>query len=932
VIGADERLVEREGELDSAAAALDLILEGGGRTLLVEGPAGIGKSALLVAIRELAAERGFRELTARGSELEIDFPFGVVRQLFEATVIDEGTRAVALADAAAPADAVFGAPGADSAGGDDVSFSALHGLYWMTVNLSADAPLLLFVDDLHWCDRPSLRFLAYLSHRLEGAPIGVVAGLRSTDRGVDPALVADIAGATSTIAISPAPLSIEAVGAVVEARLDHAADDRFRSDCQRATGGNPLLLHQLLSALAIEGANPTAREAGVISQVGPRAVSRTVLMRLSRLPPEATEVARAMAILGDGADLEAIASLSGHERAGVARITGSLARAEIFRPGAPLGFVHPLVRDAIYEDVPPGERQLQHARAAKLMVDAGAQAEKVAAQLLQAPAIGEDWVPPILEEAAHAAVSKGAQESASTYLARLLAEPVGDTQRAAILFELGLAEVRSNGPAASEHLRLAYESLDDVSMRGLAAYSLARTLLFMGEVEEARRFASEAARAMPPGHEDVVAMITAMELMALYFGADVPDAADRFRELRAIPAGSAGGESMLAAASALDWMLRGGSAQEVSELASAALSSEALLELDPGLLWVSANLVFVCAERPEALNIWESAMDRSHRSGSMFGMLAVHLWRGFTQLRHGELAEAEASVEAAIEHLGLWGVAVLDYSIAFLARTLIEMGRIDEAEAALYGVDAPESHSEGAQLWRESQVELMLARGADQQAFDAARSNAEIGDWRKNPTLIPWGSLQARALDRLGRAEEALEVLDLELAQAEAWGAPGTVGRTLRVRGEIRRADGIDDLRRAIELLENSPMRLELAKALAALGSTLRRDRKPSEAREPLRRAFELAELCGAKGLAAEIRTELHATGVRPRSSSLKGPGSLTASERRVADLAASGQTNKQIAQTLYVTPKTVEVHLSNAYRKLEIGSRGELAAALGEE
>ena len=170
-----------------------------------------------------------------------------------------------------------------------------------------------------------------------------------------------------------------------------------------------------------------------------------------------------------------------------------------------------------------------------------------------------------------------------------------------------------------------------------------------------------------------------------------------------------------------------------------------------------------------------------------------------------------------------------------------------------------------------------------------------------------------------------------ELELAERWGAPGTVGRTLRILGEMRQADGVDDLERSIELLERSPMKLDLAKALAALGGVLRRGRKPSDARDPLRRAYELAEVCGAAGLAGAVRAELHATGARPRSSALKGPDSLTPSERRVADLAASGRTNKEIAQELYVTPKTVEVHLSAAYRKLEISSRRELPGALAE-
>jgi DNA-binding NarL/FixJ family response regulator len=126
-------------------------------------------------------------------------------------------------------------------------------------------------------------------------------------------------------------------------------------------------------------------------------------------------------------------------------------------------------------------------------------------------------------------------------------------------------------------------------------------------------------------------------------------------------------------------------------------------------------------------------------------------------------------------------------------------------------------------------------------------------------------------------------------------------------------------------------MQLELAKALAALGGIRRRGKEAKESREPLRRAYELAEVCGATGLAQSIRAELHASGIRPRGSALKGPGSLTPSERRVSEMAAEGMTNKEIAQALYVTPKTVEVHLSSAYRKLEISSRRELASALVE-
>jgi DNA-binding NarL/FixJ family response regulator len=164
---------------------------------------------------------------------------------------------------------------------------------------------------------------------------------------------------------------------------------------------------------------------------------------------------------------------------------------------------------------------------------------------------------------------------------------------------------------------------------------------------------------------------------------------------------------------------------------------------------------------------------------------------------------------------------------------------------------------------------------------------------------------------------------------ARAWGAPTTLGRSLRALGELLGQEGMAELEQAARLLEQSDQRLERARALAALGAEIRRARRPSEAREPLRQALEIAEVAGAKALEEHVRSELYATGARPRTTALDGVESLTERELRVATLAADGQTNRDIAQTLYVTPKTVEVHLSNAYRKLGIASRRELPKVL---
>jgi DNA-binding CsgD family transcriptional regulator len=226
-------------------------------------------------------------------------------------------------------------------------------------------------------------------------------------------------------------------------------------------------------------------------------------------------------------------------------------------------------------------------------------------------------------------------------------------------------------------------------------------------------------------------------------------------------------------------------------------------------------------------------------------------------------------------------------------------------------------------------MRVLLAEGRPEEALAHADAFERHARWNCHPRFVPWRSLKAQALDRLGRHDEAAALAGEELAIARGWGSPGTVGRSLRVVGTILRTDGIAHLEEACALLEQAPARLEHAKALAALGAALRRARKPTEAREPLRRALELADICGAQPLVDEVRAELYATGARPRTTALRGVRALTASERRVADLAAGGQTNRDIAQTLYVTPKTVEVHLSNAYRKLGIGSRRELARAL---
>ena len=921
-------LVGRERELEATGAFFDRVADGDGGVLVVEGPAGIGKSAVLRAAEGLAAERGFRALRSRGTELEIDFPFGVARQLLEGQLVDPACAEAALSGAAAPAREVLGvAGGPDGEGGEAVSFSALHGLYWTVLNVSRAEPLLLVVDDLHWCDSASLRFLAYLSHRLEGSSVALACGLRSTDPGADGGLIGEIATAPGSERISPGLLDDEDIGELIEDALGKIESaDALREACAEATGGNPLLLDQLLGALREEG----SADPSTVARIGRQAVARTVAIRLGRLSGDAVAVARSAAVLGDGTDVLTLAAHAELPQSRTAELTAELERVELLRPGGSIEFVHPLVRDAVVAGISAGERQLAHARAAAILKKADGADERVAAHLLAAPPSSEEWVTATLERAAGTARSRGAPEGSAVYLARLL-EACSAENRPSVLFDLGMSEVESNGVKAAEHLLGAYGGLGDDERRGIAAYALARTWMFTGQPQRAVDFAAGARSEIASTAPDVARMIEAVELIAQYFGATVPEHRERCEQLREPPPTGAGpGGSMLAAAAAFDWMMRGGRADDCAALARRALESEEMIGLDNGLLWVLATLVLVEAEQPEAGGRWDAALAKAHRHGSSFGTLSVQLWRGYTQFLAGDLVESERSWRAGIEQAQLWGIHGMSYADGFIARILMELGRTDEAEVMLRRGSPPVTNDDGAQFWRENEAELLLAAGKADEALAAARRYEEIGDWRVGAPRNAGPRLAARALAQLGRQDEAIAVAEEDLERSKGWGPSGAVGRSLRILGTIEGEEGIPRLEEAVSALESSPMRLEHAKALTALGSAIRRCRKPTQARDPLRRAFELAEACGAERLAGQIRTELHASGARPRSSALSGPDSLTASERRVADLAAGGQSNKEIAQALFVTPKTVEVHLSAAYRKLGIGSRRELPAALG--
>jgi hypothetical protein len=486
-------LFERKDELGRIDALLALAQAGSGDMLLITGPAGIGKSVLLGVARERARLAGMRVLSACGRELEGGFSFGVARQLFEPLLAGAGEREqdALLAGAARRAlTALEADTGQSPPAGTDPPFAVVHGLYWLAVNASAITPVMLAIDDLQWADQASLRFILYLADRLSGLPVALALTWRTGEAAASG--TADCLTRLEQIAaggvVSPGALSPEAVGALVAGAFGTVQDDSFSRSCHAVTGGNPFLVRELIETLRADGIGPGEAGADRVAGLGPRSVAQEVALRVARLGPAASELARAASILGDDAPLRHAAALAGLGLADAAASADRLAGIGVFEPGTPLQFVHAIVRTAVHDDIPQAERGLRHAEAARLLAAEGADPDVVCAHLLVCEPAGSLDVVDRLRGAAARAMRRGAPESAAAYLRRGLAETTDVGLRAALLHELGLAEKVLADPAAVRHLRESLELTSDAVQRAAVAPDLAELLVLTGQWDAAAAF------------------------------------------------------------------------------------------------------------------------------------------------------------------------------------------------------------------------------------------------------------------------------------------------------------------------------------------------------------------------------------------------------------------------------------------------------------
>src|SRR5512133_3815751 len=303
--GTTTLLLEREAQVASLEALADAACSGGGRFVVIEGSAGIGKTRLLAEARTIAGSAGMRVLAARGGEFEGGFACGIVRQLFEPLLASASPElhAELLSGPATLVAPLFGASrlAASRVATAEGFFALLHGLYWLAANVAFQQPTLLAIDDLHWADTPSLRWLLYLTRRLEGVPLLVAAGARPPEgESRDPILVAELMADPQVAAIRPRPLGRASIAVLARELHGLQPDEAFSAALETATGGNPFFVGAVLDAVAREGSSPTAEHVPRLLEIGAKGVSRAVGLRLARLQPEALALLRAASILGDG--------------------------------------------------------------------------------------------------------------------------------------------------------------------------------------------------------------------------------------------------------------------------------------------------------------------------------------------------------------------------------------------------------------------------------------------------------------------------------------------------------------------------------------------------------------------------------------------------------------------------------------------------------
>lgn len=931
----DSTLVGRADDVAALNRLARAARWGRAHSAVVTGPTGIGKSALLGAFLGGSARRHATVLHTTCEEGASGDSLGRVRTLLGPTVQNASLEDAALL--ALTPGALAGEPPHAPA-----VQRAFHCLYRLAANELGRRPLVLALDDVHHCDELSLRWLDFLLRRADGLPLLVVLTQQAEATALAhgaPArrALADLTARCRTTTLRLRPLTEADVAEVVQQLFPAPADPAFVSRARAVTGGNPRLLDRLLRALRAEGAGSDVGGADRIAETGGRVLERWARELLDRRPPWVGEVARAVAVLGErGADyvgpLAAVPADVVEDALAVLREAGLLTSGgRHLADGA--------VRAAVLAPLDAQALSDLRTRAALLLSDAGRPAEEVADHLLALPSISAPWMPGVLLEAAVRAEARCAPQTAARYLYRVL-EVDPDSVEVRVRLARALAE--SDPPEAIRLLREALAPSVDIRTRARIAAQFGTTGLAVRESSAALGMLEDVLDALDaelgsdllPADRELRTLVESVLLIVGSHGRSTIPATRKRAAAMTVPEGDTPAQrqklTAMAVLTALD--------DQAPEPAVTRALRAACSPQHPLNSWSLINSAFVLdlADRTEdALHALDGLLRHGRKDSAGWTYALALSTRALLLHGLGALPDALADAGAAVQISGAdrWGGVVVLPRVA-MADVLVDRGEAARAETLLTSTRPAWRDQYGWTYHR-----YLLAHGRARHALgdaegalalfrECGRSLEEAGV--RHPAYLPWWAEAACALAELGRAEEAQEPAAHGTRLARRWGTPRVLGLAALARGVATPGEkGVELLAEAVRELAASPARVQHARAELVLGQALLAAGDRRAAREHLRASADLAQRCGALGLGRNARGALLAAGGRMRKMTASPLDLLTSMERKVAGLAAGGAKNRSIAQSLHVTVRTVETHLTSVYRKLGIAERAQLAAVL---
>ncbi|MDX3190678.1 AAA family ATPase [Streptomyces sp. MN03-5084-2B] len=921
------RLPGREPELGRLTGLFPVVLGGTAASAVLAGEFGMGKSAILRTAAALAADAGFTVAIATGSRLESHLAGGIVRQLAEA-----------LEEPGAPPRP----PVAELCGSAGES-EALDLFFRIVRDATDRGPLFLGIDNIHQADAWSMRCLAYVRNRVLDLPVLIVLTSVVGHPPHREVALLDMVGST------PATITLNGLGDAAAAEILGLAPGELASACREATGGNPVLLQALRPRL-LPGADPHELGSSLIGQV--------LTTRIQEFP-HAPAILHAAAILGEDAGFDLLARLAGVDELDALQAIDTLVRLHVLNNSDQPTLTYSFVRNSLLKDMPQTTRAVNHSRAAKLLAEAGAPPERVAAHLLEATSIRIPWAVDVLRLSARDAVFSGQAELAARHLRRALEERLTSGRRMAVLLQLAHAEFQFDPPGAAKRVR---EAVDTVGNRETAAYIATAMLLSLCGGQDARlgiSAAGQIAARLDAGGPDAVWPLLCMTYLAEAGSRLGPPPEFRDFEEQWAPLTDPAAQRSRSALLALDAVRSGESAQEAVGHFADALSQAGAPPRpggpttrsprgdavgDDGELFEQHYFftlaTAVLADEPAHVDRLCRVLDVEREPWDVHvphGALPT-LARGIALQASGDLQRASVHFESLLRRFDERGgtttcpVGVL--CAAKLVECWVDLGRFEAATSLLDRMDFVASQGLFTHTYLlYARGRLRVATGYTRFGFEdllsCGRRLAHHG--MRFPGFVPWRAHAARAALALGQTDDAARLAEEDINASARWGAARPLGTALTTLGLVREDDEAERaLQKAIATLRSSPSRLQLATALTELGTLQARHGQSEKAIETLRQAVELSEQCGARPLARRAAEELRSSrrALTPAKDNEHG---LTRQENRIAVMAAQGLTNREIATALHLTRRTVELHLSGAYRKLGIPGRAELGGALAK-